>query len=84
MWFMRFSYYKTANRTVPCGVVRCGALLLAIQCGYAILQAILMRFMRFMRFGEHPYSRLSNRGHDVSLPHAVLTFKHHHLANLNS
>ena len=28
---MRFSYYKTANRTAPCGVVRCGAILLG--CG---------------------------------------------------
>ena len=24
---MRFSYYKTANRTAPCGVVRCGAVM---------------------------------------------------------
>ena len=56
VWFMRFSYYKTANRTVPCGVVRCGALLLAIQCGYAILQAILMRFMRLMRFERYEVS----------------------------
>ena len=39
---MRFSYYKTANRTAPCGVVR---------CGYAILWTILVQFLRF---GEHP------------------------------
>ena len=47
--FVRFSYYKTANRTAPCGVVR---------CGYAILQAVLVQFLwfvQFMRFGEHPY-----------------------------
>ena len=50
-WFVRFSYYKTANRTAPCGVVRCGARLLAVRCGYAILQVILMRFVQF---GEHP------------------------------
>ena len=43
MRFVRFSYYKTANRTAPCGVVR---------CGYAILRAVLVRFLRF---GEHPY-----------------------------
>ena len=55
--FVRFFYYKTANRTAPCGVVRCGALLLAVQCGYAILRAALVRFLwfvRFMRFGKHP------------------------------
>ena len=51
--FVRFSYYKTANYTAPCGLVRCGALLLAVLYGYAILQAVLMRFMQF---GEHPYS----------------------------
>ena len=49
--FVRFSYYKTANRTAPCDVVRCGALLLAVRYDYAILRAVLVRFMRF---GEHP------------------------------
>ena len=48
---MRFSYYKTANLTAPCGVVRCDTILLAVRCGYAILQAVLVRFLRF---GEHP------------------------------
>ena len=37
---MQFSYYKTANRTAPYGVVRCGALLLVVQCSYAILWAV--------------------------------------------
>ena len=57
MQFVRFSYYKTANRTAPCGVVRCGALLLAVRCSYAILWVVLVRFLRFVRFmqfGEHP------------------------------
>ena len=52
MRFVRFSYYKTANRTAH--AVWCSA----VRCGYAILQAVLMwflRFVRFMRFGEHPY-----------------------------
>ena len=48
---MQFSYHKTANRTAPCGVVRCDALLLMVRCGYAILQVVLVRFLRF---GEHP------------------------------
>ena len=48
---VRFSYYKTANRTAPCSVVQCGALLLAVRYGYAILQAVLVRFLRF---GENP------------------------------
>ena len=43
------------QRTTPCGVVWCGALLLAVRCGYAILQVILIRFLRFVRFDEHPY-----------------------------
>ena len=30
---VRFSSYKTANRIAPCGVVRYGALLLAVRCG---------------------------------------------------
>ena len=54
---MRFSYYKTANHTAPCGVVRCGTILLAVRCGYAILRAVLVLFLwfvQFMRFGEHP------------------------------
>ena len=57
MRFVRFSYYKIANRIAPCGVVQCGALLLAVRCGYAILRAVLVRFLRFVRFmwfGEHP------------------------------
>ena len=33
--FMWFSYYKIANRTAPCGVVR---------CDYAILLAVLVHF----------------------------------------
>ena len=32
--FVQFSYYKTANRTAPCDVVQCGALLLVVQCGF--------------------------------------------------
>ena len=66
MRFVRFSYYKTANRIAPCGVVRCGvvrcgALLLVVRCGYAILRAVLVRFLRFvrfMRFAEHSYLQL--------------------------
>ena len=38
--------------------MRCGALLLAVQCGYAILRAVLVRFLQF---GEHPYWSLSQR-----------------------
>ena len=54
MRFMWFSYYKTTNHTTPCD-----ALLLAMRYGYVILQAIFVRFLRFLRFGEHPYSTLS-------------------------
>ena len=56
--FVRFSYYKTANYTAPCDLVRYGALLLKVWCSYVILRAVLVRFLRFvwfMRFGEHPY-----------------------------
>ena len=41
-----------------CGVVWCDVLLLAVWCGYTILQAVLVRFLRFVRFGEHPYPNL--------------------------
>ena len=54
MRFVRFSYYKTANCIASCSVVRCGAILLAVRCGYAILRAVLVRFLRF---GEHPGCR---------------------------
>ena len=33
MRFVRFSYYKTANRIAPCGVVQCGAVWCTITCG---------------------------------------------------
>ena len=56
---MRFSYYKTANCTAPCGVVWYSALLLVVRCGYAILRAVLVQFLWFMRFGEHSYLHLS-------------------------
>ena len=65
MRFVRFSYYKIVNRTAPCDVVQCDALLLAVWCDYTILQAILvqlLRFVQFMRFGKHLYSLLL---HDV-------------------
>ena len=55
MRFVQFSYYKTANRNVPCGVMRCGILLLAVRCSYTILQVVLVRFFQF---GEHPYTLL--------------------------
>ena len=29
---MQFSYYKTAKRTAPCGVVQCGAVQCNITC----------------------------------------------------
>ena len=57
MRFVWFCYYKTANRIASCGMVRCGALLLAVRYSYTILWAVLVRFLqfvRFMRFGEHP------------------------------
>ena len=27
----------------------------AVRCDYAILRTVLVRFLRFVRFGEHPY-----------------------------
>ena len=58
MQFVRFSYYQTTNLIAPCGVVWCGAILLAVQCDYTILRVVLvqfLRFMRFIRFSKHPY-----------------------------
>ena len=34
--------------------VWCGAVQDYLRCGYAILQAVLVEFLRFMRFDEHP------------------------------
>ena len=72
MRFVRFSYYKTVNRTAPCDVVQCSALLLAMRCGYAILRAVLVRFLRFvqfLQFGEHLYQQVLPR---VLLDHCPL------------
>ena len=33
VWFVWFYYYKTANCTTPCGVVRCGAVRLCHFAG---------------------------------------------------
>ena len=52
MRFVQFSYYKTANRTAPCDVMH---YYLRFLYGYAILQAILVRFLRF---GEHAYLKV--------------------------
>jgi len=68
--FVWFSYYKTTNHTAPCGVVRYGALLLAVRCGYVILRAILVCFfwfVRFMRFSEHPYLILLDTASNFAL-----------------
>ena len=54
MRFVRFSYYKIANRIAPCGAVRCTITCGAVRCGYTILRAVLVRLVRFIRFGEHP------------------------------
>ena len=53
MQFVRFSYYKIANRTAPCGVVRCGAVQYYLQCD--AIMPFCGRYLRFMRFAEHPY-----------------------------
>ena len=50
---MQFSYYKIVNSIAPCDAVRCGALLLAMRCGYAILRLVLVRFLWFVWFDEH-------------------------------
>ena len=30
----------------------------AVRCGYVILRAVLVQFLQFMQFGEHPYIQL--------------------------
>ena len=87
---MRFSYYKTANRTTPCGVVRCSALLFAVRCSYAILRVVLVQFLRFvqfMRFGEHPYhtAYTNIKNHELNTHIYTLTISKHYddLSNTN-
>ena len=36
-------------------VVWCSTMHCYLRCDYAILRAVLVRFVWFMRFGEHPY-----------------------------
>ena len=50
--FVQFSYYKTSNCTTPCDVMYC---YLRFLYSYAILQAILVRFLRF---GEYAYLKV--------------------------
>ena len=90
MRFLRFSYYKTANRTTPCGVVRCSALLFAVRCSYAILRVVLVQFLRFvqfMRFGEHPYhtAYTNIKNHELNTHIYTLTISKHYddLSNTN-
>ena len=40
---------------MQCGAVQCKITCGAVRCGYAILRTVLVRFLRFVRFGEHPY-----------------------------
>ena len=54
-------------------VVWCGALLFAVQCGYAILGAVLVWFMWFVRFGEHPYSYASFGFESILVKHSGKT-----------
>ena len=49
--FVRFSYYKTANCIAPCSAMH-----YYVRCSYAILQTILVRFLLFVWFNEHPLS----------------------------
>lgn len=35
--------------------MQCNALLLAVQYGYTILQAILVQFLQFVQYDEHSY-----------------------------
>ena len=54
MWCGLCGFLIIKPQTALYHVVRCSALLLAVWCNDAILQAILVRFLRFLRFGEHP------------------------------
>ena len=59
--------------------MRCGLLLFAERCGYVILWAVLVWFLRFVRFGEHSYvkywgwmySTYSNGGYRSITPSLV-------------
>ena len=53
--FVQFSYYKTANCTASCGVMRYSALLFAVQYGYAI-----MPFYRRFWYGFYSLCGLVN------------------------
>ena len=48
---MRCGFHIIKLQTALHHAMRCGA----VRFGYAILRAVLVQFLRFVRFGEHPY-----------------------------
>ena len=68
MRFVRFSYYKTANCSAPCGVVQCGALLISKSliserkkpCGPKMI--VLVRIPQAQNSGtEQPTSKVNGQ-----------------------
>ena len=51
MWCGFCGFHIIKPQTALHYVVQCGTLLLTVWCGYAILQVVLVQFVRF---GEHP------------------------------
>ena len=55
--FLIIKLQTALHHAVWCGAVQRNAILLAVQYGYVILRAVLvwfLRFVRFMQFGEYP------------------------------
>ena len=58
MWCDLCDFLIIKSQTALHHAMRCSALVLVVRCGYAILRAVLVRFLWFVRFGEHPYVRV--------------------------
>ena len=52
---MRCSFLIIKLLTALHHAMRCTITCCEVRCGYAFLQAVLVRFLRYVRFGEHPY-----------------------------
>ena len=55
MWCGLCDFLIIKPQTALHHAVWCDTVHYYLRCGYAILRAVLVRFVQFMRFSEHPY-----------------------------
>ena len=68
MRFVWFSYYKTANRTIPCGAVRC-----TVTCGAVQLCHFASGFCGLLNTPKFNHLSLAHKKWKLSFtPHSLL------------